>query len=67
MFNCFLFLFVSVQVSYAYVNVLSIIVFFSLNYIFDTFLLFKNFCFIKYVLLAFLFSLATLIGYCYLR
>jgi len=33
MFNCFLSLFVSVQVSYAYVNVLSIIVFFSLNFI----------------------------------
>jgi len=31
MFNCFLSLFVSVQVSDAYVNVLSIIVFYSLN------------------------------------
>jgi len=31
MFNCFLSVFVSVQVSDAYVNVLSIIVFFSLN------------------------------------
>ena len=34
MFNCFLSLFVSVQVSDAYVNVLSIIVFFSLNFSF---------------------------------
>jgi len=46
MFNCFLFLFVSVQVSNAYVNVLSIIVFFSLNFsFFDMFLFSKNmFC-----------------------
>jgi uncharacterized membrane protein len=34
MFNCFLSFFVSVQVSDAYVNVLSIIVFFSLNFSF---------------------------------
>jgi len=32
MFNCFLSLFVSVQVTDAYVNVLSIIVFFSVNF-----------------------------------
>jgi len=31
MFNCFLSLFVSVQLSDAYVNVLSIVVFFSLK------------------------------------
>jgi hypothetical protein len=54
MFNCFQSLFVSVQVSDAYVNVLSIIVFFSLNFSsFDMFLFLKNFCSIKYVLLAF--------------
>ena len=42
MFICFLFLFVSVQVSDAYVNVLSFIVFFSLNFsFFGTFLLLK--------------------------
>ena len=46
--------FVSVQVSDAYVTVLSIIVFFSLNFsFFDMFLFLKNFCSIKYVLLAF--------------
>jgi len=39
MFNCFQSLFVSVPVSDAYVNVLSIIVFFSLNFsFFDMFL-----------------------------
>jgi len=39
MFNCFLSHFVSVQVSDAYVNILSIIVFFSLNFsFFDMFL-----------------------------
>ena len=54
MFNCFLSLFVSVQVSYAYVNALSLIVFFSLNFsFFDMFLFFFNFCSIKYVLLVF--------------
>ena len=52
--NCFLSIFVSVQVSEAYVNVLSSIVFFSLNFsFFDVFLFLKNFCSIKYVLLAF--------------
>jgi hypothetical protein len=34
MFNCFLSLFVSVEVSNAYANVLSIIVFFSINFSF---------------------------------
>jgi hypothetical protein len=34
MFNCFLPLFVSIEVSYAYVNVLSIIMFFSTNFSF---------------------------------
>jgi len=44
MFHCFQSLFVSVQISDAYVNVLSIIVFFSLNFsFFDTFLLLKIF------------------------
>jgi len=53
MFNCFLSLFVSVQVSDAYVNILSITVFFSLNFsFFDISLFLKNFCTIKYVLLA---------------
>jgi len=53
MFICFLSLFVSIQVSDAYVNVLSIVVFFSLNFSFsDIFLFLKNFCGIKYVLLA---------------
>ena len=52
-FNCFLSLFVSVQVSDAYVNTLSIIVFFSLKFsFFDVFLFLKNFCSIKHVLLA---------------
>ena len=37
MFNCFLSLFVSVQVSDAYVTILSIIVFFSLNFSFFEF------------------------------
>jgi len=42
-FNCFLSLFVSVQVSDAYVNVLSIVVFFSLNFsFFDMFLFLKK-------------------------
>jgi len=53
MFSCFLSFFVSVQVSDACVNVLSIVVFFSLNFsFFDMFLLLNNFCSIKYVLLA---------------
>jgi hypothetical protein len=44
MFNCFLSLSVSVQVSDANVNVLSSIVFFSLNFsFFDMFLFLKNF------------------------
>ena len=42
MFNCFLSLSVSVQVSDAYVNVLCIIVFFSVNFsFFDMFLFLK--------------------------
>ena len=54
MFICFLSQFVSIQVSDAHVKVLSIIVFFSLNFSFlDTFLFLKNFCSRKYVLLAF--------------
>jgi len=53
-FICFLSLFGSIQVSDAYVKVLSIIVFFSLNISFlDIFLFLKHFCCIKYVLLAF--------------
>ena len=52
-FNCLLSLFVSFQVSDAYVNVLSIIVFFSLNFsFFDIFLFLKNLCSLKNVLLA---------------
>ena len=43
MFSCFLSLFVSVPVSDAYVNILSIIVFFSLNFSFsDMFLFLKK-------------------------
>jgi len=43
MFNCFLSLFVSVQVSDAYVNVLSIVVFFSHNFsFFDYVFVFTN-------------------------
>jgi len=54
MFNCFLSLFVSVQVSDAYINVLFIIVFFCLNFgFFDMFLFLKNFYSVKCVLLAF--------------
>ena len=54
MFSCFLSLFVKVEVSNAYVNVLSFIVFFSINFNFlDMFLFLKKFCNIKYVLLAF--------------
>ena len=53
-FNCFLSLSVSVPVSDAYVNVLSVVVFFSHNFsFFDMFLFLKIFCSIKYVLLAF--------------
>jgi len=48
MFNCFPSVFVSVQVYDAYVNVLSIIVFFSLNVSFvDMFLFLKNVCNVK--------------------
>ena len=54
MFNCFLSLFANVQVSAAYVNVLSFIVLFSLNFsFFDMFLSLKKICSLKYVLLAF--------------
>jgi len=54
MLVCFLSLFVSIQVSDAYVTILSIIVFFSINFSsFDTFLFLKNFCNMKYVLLVF--------------
>ena len=68
MFIFFLSLFVSIQVPDAYVNVLSIIVFFSLNFsFFAMFLFLKNFCSIKYVLLAFLFFLSSLFGSCYLH
>ena len=57
MFNCFLSLFVSVQVSNEYVNVLFIIVFFSFNFsFFDMFLFLKKFCSIKYVVLAYFYS-----------
>ena len=45
---------VSIQVSDAYIKVLSIIVFFSHNFSFlDIFLFLKNVCSMKYVLLAF--------------
>jgi len=54
MFNCFLTLFVSVQVSDVYVNVLSIIVFFNLNLVSLLFLFLKKFGSIKYILLTFL-------------
>ena len=54
MFVYCLSLFVSIQVSDELVKVLSIIVFFSLNFSFlDIFLLLKIFCSIKYVFLAF--------------
>jgi len=67
MFICFLSFFVSILVSDAYVKVLSIIVFFSLNFSFlDIFLFLKNFCSMKYVLLAFLLFLVALFGDCYL-
>jgi putative flippase GtrA len=42
MFNCFLSLFVSVNVSDAYVKVLTIIVFFIINFIFMNFYFWKN-------------------------
>ena len=55
MFICFLSLFVSIQVSDSMLKVLSIIMFFSLNFSFlDVFLFLKKFCSIKYALLAFL-------------
>jgi hypothetical protein len=58
MLNCSLSLFVSVEVADACVNVLSIIVFFSINCSFlDMFLFLKKFCSVKFVLLA-LFSLS---------
>jgi hypothetical protein len=48
MFNYFLFIFVSIEFSDAYVNVLSIIVFFSINFSFlYMFLFLKNVCSIK--------------------
>ena len=57
MLNCFLSLFFIVQVSDAYVNVLSIVVFFSLNFSFFDVFLFLKICYsIKYVLLAFFYS-----------
>ena len=60
MYNCSLSLFVSIQVSDAYVNVLSIIVFFSLNFsFFDMLLFLKNVC------SHFFFFLANLLDYCY--
>jgi hypothetical protein len=49
MINFFLFLFVSVQISDTYVNVLSIIVFCTLNFsLFGMFLFKKNFFSVKY-------------------
>jgi hypothetical protein len=52
-FLYFLSLFVSIQVSDAYVKVLSIIVFYGINFSFlDMFLFLKKFCSIKYVFLA---------------
>ena len=55
MFNRFLFLSVSVQFSNAYVNVLSIVVFLSLDFsFFDMFLFLKNFLSIYILLLAWL-------------
>jgi hypothetical protein len=53
MFNCFLSLSVNVPVSDAYANVLSIVVFFCLNFSFFHMFLFLKNCSIKYVLLAF--------------
>ena len=57
MFNCFLSLSVSVQVSYAYVDGLSVVMFFGLNFsFFDMFLFLKNCHSTKYILLAFFYS-----------
>ena len=54
MFICFLSLFVSIQVSDAYVNVMSIIMFFNLNlFSLVCFYFKKNVCIMKYVLLVF--------------
>jgi hypothetical protein len=54
MFICFLSLFVSIQVSDAYVNILYSIVFFSINFSFlNVFLFLKKFCSMQCVLLAF--------------
>jgi len=54
MFIWFVSHFVSIQVSDAHVTLLSIIVFFNLNFSFlDIFLFIKNFCGMKYVLQAF--------------
>jgi len=49
MFNCFLSLFVSVPVSDAYVNVLSIVVFFSHNFSFFDMVLFLKINIFKFV------------------
>jgi len=68
MFVCFLSLFVSTQVSDAYVKVLSIIVFFSVNFSFlGIFLFLKNFCSIKHILLACFILSCKSIGDCYLQ
>ena len=54
MFICFLSVFVSIQVYDAYVNVLSSVVFCSLNFSFSyIFVFLKNVCNIKYVMLTF--------------
>jgi len=53
MFICFLSLAVSIQVSDAYVKVLSIVMFFSLNFSFLDVFISKIFCNLKYVFLAF--------------
>jgi 4-hydroxybenzoate polyprenyltransferase len=67
MVNCFLSLFVSVEVSDAYVNVLCIIVFFLYILVFYMFLFLKKFCSIKCALLTFLFSSVSVFGDCYLH
>ena len=55
MFTCFLSLSVGIQVFDAYIKDLSIIVFFNINFSFlDIFLFLKNYCIMKYVLLALL-------------
>jgi len=52
MFICFLSLFVSIQVTDGYVDVLSIVVLFNLNFsFFRCVFIFKKFCSMKYVLL----------------